>query len=89
MVLSGMMECGKMMNQCMMNEIFQYTTKYNKSINPGLDQIQTVIIITNKHGKTTKENKKEKTKQNKIKYRRGSKTNKQRSETFLHVYKNI
>merc|ERR1719408_840063 len=60
MVLSGMMECGKMVNECMMNEIFQYTTKYNKSINPGWIKLQTVI--TNKHVKKQK-----KKKQNKIK----------------------
>merc|ERR1712100_971503 len=58
MVLSIMMECGKMVNECMMNEIFQYTTKYNKSINPGWIKLQTVI--TNKHVK--KQKKKNKTK---------------------------
>merc|ERR1712100_656745 len=77
MVLSIMMECGKMVNECMMNEIFQYTTKYNKSINPGWIKLQTVI--TNKH---------EKTKQNKNTGEGVKQTNK-RSETFLHVYKSI
>merc|ERR1712072_799886 len=45
MVLSIMMECGKMMNECMMNEIFQYTTKYKESTNPGWI---TQTVITNK-----------------------------------------
>jgi len=42
-----------------MNEIFQYTTKYNESIKPGMDQTQTVKQQTRK---TTTKTKKEKTK---------------------------
>ena len=42
-----------------MNEIFQYTTKYNKSIKPQ-DGSNTNRVITNKHVK--QQNKKEKTK---------------------------
>jgi len=59
-----------------MNEIFLYTTKYNKSTKPGMDHQTTV--------KHVKQNKKEKTK-TKQKYRRGSKTNKQRSEICINI----
>jgi len=44
-----------------MNEIFQYTTKYNESINPGMIKHKPL----NKHVKQQNKKEKTKTKQNK------------------------
>jgi len=67
-----------------MNEIFQYTTKYNKSIKP-----HRMDPITNRYNTTTTRKTtiiKILIKENKTKYRRGSETKQTKGvKTFLHV----